>query len=322
MNCKMRKMDLFPKGQDGFWKNVEKHIEHITEIRIRVHNPVIIYHNHKEISLDRNGDFLYSVNTGYRFEYMDLQKLVDYWCMDSRYAFQEEIKKGYIAVKGGHRIGICGEVIYDAMGKIQTIKYISSINIRIAHEIKGIADPILKHLYSDGNIRNTLIISPPGMGKTTLLRDMIRLLADGQTKVQGKNVSVVDERGEIAACYQGIPQLDVGSRTDVLYGCDKEKGMRMLLQSMAPEVIAMDELVTKGERKLVRQMMGKGCAVIATMHGEGKIDNKKYRDWFEGFQLIIFLRKCKGKFYTQIYRYEEGKKCKEFWEQYSLLQDF
>ena len=322
MNKKIKNQELFPGGNEGFWKNVLKHIDQITEIRIRVHNPIIIYHNHKEISLDKNGELLYSVENGYSFDYIELQKLIDFWCMDSRYAFQEEIKKGFITIKGGHRIGICGEVIYDVQGKIQTIKYISSINIRIAHEIQGIANSLMRHIYLHEKIANTLIISPPGMGKTTLLRDMIRLISDGMGEWQGKNVAVIDERGEIAACYQGIWQLNVGKRTDVLYGCNKEVGMRMLLQSMAPQVIAMDELVTKKERNLVQQLMGRGSAVIATMHGENKIDNIRYQKWYKGFQVIIFLVRIEDVFHTQIYKYEEGKKCKKYWEQYLLSQDF
>ena len=312
---------LFPIDKTCFWKNVLKQIDQITEIRIRVYRPILIYLNQKEVSLDTNGEFIYSIEKGYRFEYNDLQKLIDFWCMDSRYAFQEEMKKGFFTMKGGHRIGICGEVVYDAKGNIQAIKYISSINIRIAHEIKGAANPIINYIYEKSKVASTLIISPPGMGKTTLLRDIIRLLSNGTEEKRGKNVALVDERGEIAACYQGVPQLDVGSRTDVLFGCDKENGMKMLLQSMSPEVIAVDELITQKEREMIRQMMGRGCAVIATMHGEDMIHDERYQKWFEGFEILLFLSKQNGVFKTKLYKLEEVEKCKKSWESYLLLPD-
>lgn len=318
----MKNQDLFPIDKQGFWKNVVKHIEQIREIRIRVEKPIILYLNQKEVSLDKNGNFLYSINNGYRFHYNELQQLIDFWCMDSRYAFQEEIKKGFLTVKGGHRIGICGEVIYDTMGKLQSIKHISSVNIRIAHEIIDAAKSIMEYINRKDSVVNTLIISPPGIGKTTLLRDIVRMLSDGNGEQKGKSVAVVDERGEIAACYQGIPQLNVGLRTDILYGCDKELGMRMLLQSMAPEVIVVDELVSKREKRIIREMMGRGCAVIATMHGENKIDTVKYGNLYEGFQLLVFLYKQNGSVKIKLYQLEEKETCKNYWEQYSLLQDF
>ena len=307
---------LFPIEKTCFWKNVLKHIEQITEIRMRVHKPILIYQGQKELSLDVNGEFIYAIEKGYRFSYNELQSLLDFWCMDSRYAFQDEIKKGFLTIKGGHRIGICGEVVYESKGNIQAIKYISSINIRIAHEIKGIANSIINYIYEKGKVSNTLIISPPGMGKTTLLRDIIRLLSNGIEEKKGKNVALVDERGEIAACYQGVPQLDVGPRTDVLYGCDKDNGMKMLLQSMAPEVIAVDEIVTWNERQLISQMMGRGCAVIATMHGENVLQDKKYTKWFEDFEILLFLSKQNGVFKIKLYKLEEVEKCKKSWEPY------
>ena len=317
----MKKQELFPADQEYFWRNVLKYLNQITEIRIRVEKPVILYLNQKELSLDENGEFLYYIENGYRFTYKEMQKLIDFWCMDSRYAFQEEIKKGYLTIKDGHRIGICGEVVKES-GKLQSIKYISSLNIRIAHEIEGVANSIIEDIYIKDKVANTLIISPPGAGKTTLLRDIVRLLSDGIEGKNGKNVAVVDERGEIAACYQGIPQLKVGSRTDILVGCDKEQGLRMLLQSMAPEVIAVDEIVTEKEQMLIREMMGRGCGVIATMHGEDKIDVRKDKKWYEGFEIIIFLGKDREKFISKVYRLEERERCKNFWEQYLLLRDF
>lgn len=301
---------IFPLNSNGIWTEVLKNIEHITEIRLRVGKPVLIYLNHKEISIDENGKFIYVPEKGRIFSYQELQNLIDFWCQDSRYAFQDEIKRGFLTIEGGHRIGICGEIINDEDRKVQVIKYISAVNIRVAHEIKGVANHILKYIYSEEQVKNTLIVSPPGAGKTTLLRDMIRQLANGDNIRQGINIGVVDERGEIAACFQGIPQLDVGIRTDVLDNCEKIVGMRMLLRTMAPAIIAVDELGSIEEIELIKQMIGNGCGVIATIHGNNMEELKK-KKWLrelwelEIFKNIIFLSRKKNLFHLQLYQGEK-----------------
>lgn len=289
------------------WRDVLKNIEHITEIRIRVGKPTMIYMNQKEVSIDEMGKFIYVLQKGKKYSYREIQDLIDFWCQDSRYAFQNEIKNGFLTIQGGHRIGLCGEGICDEYGNIKFLKYISGINIRIAHEIKGVAEKIMKYLYINEQIGNTLIVSPPGAGKTTLLRDIIRLLADGTDSRQGINMGVVDERGEIAACLHGIPQLDVGMRTDVLDNCRKATGMRMLLRTMTPTVIAVDELGNEEEIELIRQMVGNGCGVIATIHGNGIEELKRkgilQKIWEERlFENIIFLFKKKNEFHGEVYR--------------------
>lgn len=305
---------IFPMERENIWKNVLQHIEHITEIRIRAGQPVLIYMKQKELSLDEEGNFIYTPQNGKVFTYQELQRMVDFWCMDSRYAFQKDIAKGFLTLEGGHRIGICGEVVTDNLGKIQSIKYISAVNIRIAHEIRNAADKIMPFIYEKESIRNTLIISPPGAGKTTLLRDIIRKLSYGNSSFHGVNVGLVDERGEIAACFQGIPQLDVGPRTDVLDNCEKLSGMKMLLRSMAPDVIAVDELGNREEMNLIAQMKGTGCSLIATMHGEN-IEEIMKKEMFFGksrqdiFQNIIILKKESQKFHAQVYRTEDEKIC-------------
>lgn len=305
---------IFPKDNVDFWKEIKCHIELITEIRIRAEKPILIYMKQKEISVDKDGKIIYVPELGKCFSYKELQKLVDYWCMDSRYAFQDEIKQGFLTIEGGHRIGICGETVVDEGGNIQTIKYVSSVNIRIAHEIKGVAERIMEYIYEKNKVINTLIISPPGAGKTTLLRDIVRLLSWGNDKQCGMNVGIVDERGEIAACFQGIPQLDIGPRTDVLSNCQKKRGMRMLLRSMAPMVIAVDELAEKEEIELICQMTGNGSAVIATIHGEC-IEEVKQKEilseiWKQQiFRNIICLSRDKNRFHMKIFRGEEQYVC-------------
>ena len=303
---------LFPKEERGIWQEIQKHIEKITEIRIRAEKPILIYMNQKEISIDEKGRWIYVPEKGIRISYHKLQKLVDFWCMDSRYAFQNEIKRGFLTIQGGHRIGISGEIVNDEKGNVQSIKYISSVNIRIAHEVKNAANQVMEYMYTDMGVENTLIVSPPGCGKTTLLRDLIRQLSYGDEKHRGITVGVVDERGEIAACFQGIPQLDVGPRTDVFDNCQKSIGMRMLLRSMAPEVIAVDELGNLEEVQLIQQMVGNGCGIIATIHGNGmqELSQKKFMAKIlksNIFKNIICLFKEKNTFGWEIYRGKEGK---------------
>lgn len=305
---------IFPECNVGIWKNIFKNIEYITEIRIRVEKPILIYMNQKEVSIDMEGNFIYVCDNGKRFSYKEIQQLIDFWCRDSRYAFQNEIKRGFLTIEGGHRIGICGEVIHGEDEQVQSIKYVSSLNIRVAHEIKNVAEKIIKYICIDKNIKNTLIVSPPGAGKTTLLRDIIRLLSDGCEDSTGLSVGLVDERGEIAACYQGIPQLDVGKRTDVLDNCKKSVGMRMLLRSMAPAVIAVDELGNEDEMKLIQQMSGNGCAVIATIHGNSVEELKEKKILIEIweqklFKNIIFLFKEKNQFCMELYDIGKEVKC-------------
>ena len=314
LHVQERFSSIFPTDNEGIWQEILNNIEYITEIRIRAEKPILIYMNQREISIDEKGAFIYVPEKGKSFSYGELQKLLDFWCLDSRYAFQNEIRRGFLTIRGGHRIGICGEVVSDEKGNIQSIKYISAINIRIAHEIKNVADKVMKYIYMEKKVENTLIVSPPGAGKTTLLRDIIRQLSYGNDIYKGINVGIVDERSEIAACFQGIPQLDVGPRTDVMDNCQKSVGMRMMLRAMSPRVIAVDELGSMEEIQLIQQMIGNGCGVMATIHGDNidELKNKKIMKniWEQNTcQNIICLSKEQNIFHMKLYRGKEGKLC-------------
>ena len=151
---------------------------------------------------------------------------------------------------------------------LKTIKNISFINIRIAHEVKGVADNLMHRVYENGRIHNTLIISPPGFGKTTLLRDIIRNISNGSGYGGGRTCSIIDERSELAGSYNGIPQLDVGMRTDVLDACPKSLGMMMAIRSMAPQIVAVDELGTEEDIRALFSVIRSGCSILATVHGD------------------------------------------------------
>jgi stage III sporulation protein AA len=196
-----------------------------------------------------------------------MREMTEYIFGYSMYAHEEELRQGYLTLKGGHRVGITGEAVME-QGMVKRIKNISSFNIRISRQIKGAADHIMKYAG-----KNLLLISPPCMGKTTLLRDILRQLAD----TPGENVGIVDERSEIAACYRGRPSNDCGERVDVLDGCPKAEGMLMLLRSMSPTVIGVDELGQNEDVEAVLRIVGSGVRIIATVHGDNmqQIQNKR-----------------------------------------------
>lgn len=232
------------------------------EIRIRIDRPIYIQHKNKE----------YICN--YVVKKRELSEMLEYISNYSMHAYENELRQGFITIEGGHRIGMTGQVLLEK-GQVKNLKNISSINIRISHEVEHCADAILPYITEDENVCHTLIISPPRSGKTTLLRDIIR-----QVSNRGCNVGVVDERSEIAGCYQGIPQNNVGPRTDVLDGCPKKEGMLMLVRSMAPDVIAVDEIGAQEEVEAMKYAMHCGVKMLATVHGKSmeEIRNKPLFD--------------------------------------------
>ena len=239
----------------------------LEEIRVRIGWPVeLIYGNHNE----------WLGNYDSMIDRQCLDEMLNYITGYSIYAMDEEIRQGYITFSGGHRIGITGHATYESLrdakeAKITNIIDIGGLNIRIAHERKGCAEKIIPHLRRGESIYNTLFFAAPGVGKTTYLRDAIRILSEGNETQQGLKISVIDERSEIAACINGKPQNDVGKRTDVLDACPKEIGMEMVLRTMSPEVIAIDEIGKEKEFALLEQMRCSGVKVLGTIHA-GDID--------------------------------------------------
>lgn len=259
--------------------------EEVREIRIRIGKPVTLikrtgeeeirlFHGKSEITKD------------------DIREISGYLMGYSMYAYEEELRQGFLTLKGGNRVGICGETVVEE-GKIKNIKNISSFNVRISHEIRGCADGIMK--YCD---KSVLLISPPGRGKTTLLRDILRQLADRE----GENVGIVDERSEIGGCYLGKPQNHLGKRVDIMDGCPKAEGMLLLLRAMAPTVIGVDELGKKEDVDAVLRVAGCGVRIMATVHGES-VEQVKSKEILKELweQQIFFYHMVIEKEWVKVY---------------------
>lgn len=267
-------LQLFPDTYRGLFKEVIAQAEKLNEIRLRAGQPVIIILKGGEYFLTGSGALTKSEEMAEKIGQSDLETILNHICNYSIYAYEDEIRQGFLTVQGGHRIGVAGQAIMRTEGEIKNMKYISFLNIRISHQILGAADSVLPFLYENKKLCNTLLISMPGVGKTTLLRDIVRQVSNGNRFAKGMTVGVVDERSEIAGCYKGAAQNDLGIRTDVLDACPKALGMMMLLRSMAPKVIAVDEIGGGDDEKMIRQVTRCGVGVIATIHGSGMDDLK------------------------------------------------
>lgn len=257
----------------------------LQEIRIRVDKPIILKLREKDLILQ------------YNILQTEILQIVERLCENSIYAYKNQICEGFITIKGGHRVGLTGSCVIEN-GKITNIKYISSLNIRIAREVKNCSTRILREIIDIENktIYNSIIVAPPGRGKTTILRDIIRRLSDGIEEInfRGKTCGVVDERGEIAAMYKGTPQNDVGIRTDIIENVSKNKGIHMLIRTMAPEIIACDEIGSKEDVEAIHYALYSGVKGIFTMHGKNVEDIKNNKQIYElienrEIQKIIFL---------------------------------
>jgi stage III sporulation protein AA len=250
----------------------------IEEIRIRTNRPIEVTMGGKTIFLP------YIINAE------DANQLLNKISHHSIYALEEELRRGYITIDGGHRIGLAGKVILEA-GKVKALRDISSFNIRIANEKIGIAETLLPALY-DQQWKHTMIIGPPQTGKTTLLRDIARIVSSGDQRnsIPARKVGIVDERSEIAGCVNGIPQLTFGPRVDVLDACPKAEGMMMMIRSMSPDVLVVDEIGRLEDTDAILEAVNAGIKLIMTTHGESFEEIQKRPSLQAILKLEIFQR--------------------------------
>ncbi len=305
---------LFPEGIRDRWREVAAQAESLQEIRLRAGMPLSVWMDNRECFVDRQGRIVDRPERAARPAPGELEELLKHLCRYSVYAFADEIRQGFLTVQGGHRVGLAGQVILDGEGRIKNMKYIRYLNIRIAHQVRGAADPVIPCIYKEGHVMNTLLISPPGGGKTTMLRDIIRQVSEGTAYGEGVNVSVVDERSEIAGSYLGVSQNDVGIRTDVLDGCPKVEGMMLLIRSMAPQVLAVDELGSIEDVQALLLASGCGCKLLATVHG-GSLEEVRHKNYMryvmeEGlFERYVMLDRKTGIYRIAGVYDKEGNPC-------------
>ena len=246
-----------------------KLLESMEEVRLRQGKPLILYGGGQEYLIDKNGQLVFDARNAYICTTEDIKSAVNLITNFSIYSFEDDIRNGFVTVDGGHRVGICGKAVLEA-GKVRTLRDITFINYRVARQVLGAADKVMSYILKhDNSIYNTLIISPPQCGKTTILRDLVRQISGGIPAIgfKGKKVGLIDERNEIAACSMGLAKNDVGIRTDVLDGCPKAEGIIMMIRSMSPEIIATDEIGRSEDAGAVLDAINAGVKILTTIHG-------------------------------------------------------
>lgn len=239
----------------------------IEEIRIRQDRPL-------EVITSQESGFVHQtkkqltkeIEGAYCPTQLDCEKMLNLISRHSLYAMEEELRRGYITLQGGHRVGLAGKVIV-ANGKVKALRDITSFNVRFARAILGVGKKLLPFLIHGNKVENLLIVSPPQCGKTTLIRDLARLASTGTVNTPAFKVGIIDERSEIAGCIHGVPQHDIGPRTDVLDACPKAEGMMMMIRSMSPEILIVDEIGREEDSRAIFEAIFAGVHIFTTAHG-------------------------------------------------------
>ena len=271
------------------------------ELRLRAGRPLSVVFSSGEQSLG-----------GPPVEPRELEQLLELATRASVHAALPQLRRGFLTIEGGHRIGLCGTAVMRE-GEIVQLRNLSSASVRIARQVKGAADGLLPRLCQGGRLTDPLILAPPGLGKTTLLRDIIRAVSDGDG-VTPMRVGIADERGELAAMYDGLPQLDVGRRTDVLDGCPKGTALLMLLRGMNPQVLAADEITAPADCAALEAAANCGVTLLATAHASGTEDLSSrplYRRLLDAgiFRRVVLIRGSGRSRTYQVKRLEGGVAC-------------
>lgn len=291
--------ELLPEALQGQVEGLPKETkEGIEEVRLRLGRPM-------SVSLRGGERFL----TGTEVDSETLGQVLERASQCSVHTVLEQIRNGFVSVRGGHRLGLCGTGVVEN-GTLVNFRAISSLALRQAREMKGIAKTVVSQLFEDERLCNTLILAPPGQGKTTLLRDLIRVISWGEN-CRALRVGLADERGEVAAVWEGRPMLDVGPRTDVMDSCPKSVGIMTLLRGMSPQALAMDEITREEDAAAMLQAVGCGVALLATVHAGSVADlyrrevGRKLLDE-EIFERFVCIDGTGERKYTVIKREEIG----------------
>jgi stage III sporulation protein AA len=245
----------------------------LEEIRLRRGQPLLLRLDQRELTLDKHGRVHSNLSAGYRITEEDMYRTLASISDNSLYAFEEDIRRGFITIPGGHRVGLAGQVVYQGQ-EVRTLRDFNGICLRVAREVKDVARSLLPVIFRGpgGGAVSTLLISPPRCGKTTLLRDLARLISTGGEWGPGHNVVIVDERSELAGCYRGVPQLDVGPRTDVLDACPKAVGMQMAVRSLSPGVVVTDEIGRSEDGEAIQECIHSGVVVLSSVHAASRAE--------------------------------------------------
>lgn len=266
-------LSAIPEKFRGYLKAMDW--DRLCEVRLRLGSPVAIVRTDGIFYITKRGNLTPYLEEGVKVGYQDIQRGMELITRSSVYAFSEDIKNGFITLPKGHRVGISGDAAVSE-GKISHIRCVQSLNYRYAREVIGAASGIMDRILDNGRIKNTVIVSPPMCGKTTMLRDIARTLS-----LSGKKVSIVDERGEIAALFRGVPTFSLGANCDVLANVNKAEGMLLMLRAMSPDVIITDEIGGKEDFEAIDEIKKRGVSVITSLHSFGAAP--------DGFETVIRL---------------------------------
>lgn len=265
----------------------------IEEIRLRSAAPLRV--------CTARGDYIVSRTRELMLTQEDLLYTLERATNASLHTALPQLRNGFLPVAGGSRIGVCGSMVFEG-NQPSVFRHLSSLNLRVAHELRGISAGVLPALLEGETLMSTLLISPPGMGKTTLLRDLIRAISEGE-KAPPMQVGVVDERGELCGMHEGVPQLDIGRRTDVMDGCPKAEGLMMLLRGMGPELLAVDEITAPEDIQALESAGGCGVKLLATAHA-GSMQDLRRRPLYQGMmnsglfaRYVVITRHCGRRIY-------------------------
>lgn len=291
-------LPLFPKAiADSLRKMSAEDANSIEEIRLRVGRPVQAIGSNWERFFNGNGACdLAEADLILQAE--DCALLLDSIAFHSIYAMEEELRRGCITLPGGYRVGLSGRAVLSA-GRMERLSGCTFFSFRIAREQRGCAETLLPVLLNNNRPLSTLILSPPGCGKTTYLRDIARLLADGGHGWDAQKVCIADERSEIAGCCGGVPQNDVGLRCDVLDGCPKAEAMEILLRALSPNVLITDEIGREDDFYALQEAANAGVVIMASAHAGGLPDLRRrplLRRVYDAdiFERYVFLGRIRG----------------------------